>query len=173
MEEAQVLAVFETFFFSPALKLLVWVFETFQEVVSNRWEFEMKENKVGFGSTLRVCVLLFARFNFNFFFQAAIFDYSPMNSTPMHCSRVSQTSLFSHFFIKNGFHCTIHTFKNYFATLFLIFSFSKISSIQTDSKSGEVIGHWGWSGVRWKGGFLVYKYPINVCLFTKIPKLEF
>ena len=36
VEEAQVLAVFETFFFSPALKLLVWVFETFQEVVSNR-----------------------------------------------------------------------------------------------------------------------------------------
>ena len=64
VEEAQVLAVFETFFFSPALKLLVWVFETFQEVVSNRGEFEMKENKVGFGSTLRVCVLLFARFNF-------------------------------------------------------------------------------------------------------------
>ena len=35
-------------------------------------------------------------------------------------------------FIKDGSHCTIHTFKNYFATVFSIFS--KISSIQTDSK---------------------------------------
>ena len=33
VEEAQILVAFETFFFSPALKLLVWVFETFQEVL--------------------------------------------------------------------------------------------------------------------------------------------
>ena len=33
---------------------------------------------------------------------------------------------------KNGSHRTIHTFKNYFATVFLVFS--KISCIQTDSK---------------------------------------
>ena len=38
-----------------------------------------------------------------------------------------QIPLFSNFFIKNGSHCTIHTFKNYFATVFSvsIFSFSK------------------------------------------------
>ena len=39
--------------------------------------------------------------------------------------------------IKNGSHGTIHTFKNYFATVFLDFGFqfsvsAKISSIQTD-----------------------------------------
>ena len=34
-----------------------------------------------------------------------------------------QTSLFSNFFIKNGSHDTIHTFKNYFATVFSVFSF--------------------------------------------------
>ena len=34
-----------------------------------------------------------------------------------------QTSLFSNFFIKNGSHGTIHTFKNYFATMFSVFSF--------------------------------------------------
>ena len=34
-----------------------------------------------------------------------------------------QISLFSNFFIKNGSHDTIHTFKNYFATMFSIFSF--------------------------------------------------
>ena len=45
-----------------------------------------------------------------------------------------QISLFSNFFIKNRFHGTIHIFKNYFATMFLVFSFSKISYIQTDPK---------------------------------------
>ena len=29
---------------------------------------------------------------------------------------------FSKIFIKNGSHCTIHTFKNYFTTVFLIFN---------------------------------------------------
>ena len=38
-----------------------------------------------------------------------------------------QIPLFSNFFIKNGSHGTIHTFKNYFATVFSVsvFSFSK------------------------------------------------
>ena len=38
-----------------------------------------------------------------------------------------QILLFSNFFIKNGSHCTIYTFKNYFITVFLVsvFSFSK------------------------------------------------
>ena len=40
---------------------------------------------------------------------------------------------FSNFFIKNGSHITIHTFKNYFVTVFSVFS--KISGIQTDSNS--------------------------------------
>ena len=38
-----------------------------------------------------------------------------------------QISFFNNFFIKNGSHDTIHTFKNYFTTMFsvLIFNFSK------------------------------------------------
>ena len=72
---------------------------------------------------------------FFFFFPAACFDFSTVNSAPMHCSRVSQILLFSNFFIKNEFHGTIHTFKIYFTTVFSVFSFSKISSIQTDPKS--------------------------------------
>ena len=46
---------------------------------------------------------------------------------PVHCSQDPQISLFSNFFIKNGSHDTIHTFKNYFATMFSVsvFSFSK------------------------------------------------
>ena len=34
-----------------------------------------------------------------------------------------QISLFSNFFIKNGPHCTIHTFKNYFTIIFFNFQF--------------------------------------------------
>ena len=39
-------------------------------------------------------------------------------------------TLFSNFFIKNGSHSTIYTFKNYFFTVFLVSA--KISCIQTD-----------------------------------------
>ena len=45
-----------------------------------------------------------------------------------------QILFFINFFIKNGFHSTIHTFKNYFATVFSVFNFNKISYIQTDPK---------------------------------------
>ena len=38
-----------------------------------------------------------------------------------------QISLFSNFFIKNGSHGTIHTFKNYFTTVFFNFQFSAVS----------------------------------------------
>ena len=51
---------------------------------------------------------------------------------PVHCSQDSQTSLFINFFIKNGSHGTIHAFKNYFATVFSVFNFRKISFIQMD-----------------------------------------
>ena len=57
---------------------------------------------------------------------------------PVHCLWDPQISLFSNFFIKNGSHDTIHTFKNYFATVFSVsvFSFSNnIGSIQTDPRS--------------------------------------
>ena len=38
-----------------------------------------------------------------------------------------QISFFSNFFIKNRSHGTIHTFKNYFATVFFSFQFSIVS----------------------------------------------
>ena len=34
-----------------------------------------------------------------------------------------QITLFNNFFIKNESHGTIHTFKNYFATVFSVFNF--------------------------------------------------
>ena len=45
----------------------------------------------------------------------AIFDFLPT------------ITLFSNFFIKNGSYSTIHTFKNYFATVFFSFQFPAVS----------------------------------------------
>ena len=41
----------------------------------------------------------------------------------VHYSQNPQTSLFNNFCIKNGSHSAIHRFKNYFTTVFLVFSF--------------------------------------------------
>ena len=99
-----------------------------------------------------VCVcdkLRFRSFFFFFFFftrfwgMRLLFIYCSLNSSRkcwlFHSEQCTdavftdlQISLFGHFFIKNGSHGTIYTFKNYFATVFLVFNFSKISSIQTD-----------------------------------------
>ena len=41
----------------------------------------------------------------------------------MNSARDPQISLLNNFFIKIGSHITIHIFKNYFATVFSVFSF--------------------------------------------------
>ena len=75
------------------------------------------------------CVYVFwaAFFSFFFFFLAAIVDFVNCKQYIRVLFTVPQITLFSHFFIKNGSHSTIYTFKNYFATVFSvsIFSFSK------------------------------------------------
>ena len=63
------------------------------------------------------CVFNFTRFPF-FSFQPQLLTRSSVNSVLVHCSRVSQIPLFINFFIKNESHSTIHTLKNYFATVF-------------------------------------------------------
>ena len=50
----------------------------------------------------------------------------------MQCLRDLQTSFFNKIFIKIESHDTIHTFKNYFVTVFSIFS--KLSGIQIHPK---------------------------------------
>ena len=61
-----------------------------------------------------------------FFFLADIRLFF-VNSAPLYCSYVWQTSFFSNFFIKNESYSIIYTFKNYFITVFLVsvFNFSK------------------------------------------------
>ena len=46
----------------------------------------------------------------------------------MHYLQDSQTLLFNNFFIKNGSHGSIYTFKNYFTTVFSIFNKNKLYS---------------------------------------------
>ena len=70
--------------------------------------------------------LHFILVRFLFFFPAVIIDFSPVNSALVHCSWDPQTPLFSNFFIKNGSHGIIHTFKNYFATVFSVFNKNKL-----------------------------------------------
>ena len=69
----------------------------------------------------------FPLFFFFFFFQPAIVDFVNCEQCICVLFTVSQITLFSNFFIKNGSHNTIYTFKNYFATVFSVsvFSFSK------------------------------------------------
>ena len=57
------------------------------------------------------------RLRFFFFLEKCIFV------GPVYYSRDSQISFFSKIFIKEGFYGIIHTFKNYFVTLFLVISF--------------------------------------------------
>ena len=52
---------------------------------------------------------------------ASSFSANPINPNPN-----PQISFFINFFIKNGSHGTIHTFKNYFATVFSVFSKNKL-----------------------------------------------
>ena len=93
---------------------------------------------------IHICVLnpclCFAFLFFFFFFfthfgeTQLLFMYCSLNSNCkcwLFCSKQcisvlfmdSQIPLFSNFFIKNGSHGTIYTFKNYFATVFSVFSF--------------------------------------------------
>ena len=74
-------------------------------------------------------------FAFFFFFWRAFLTFCSCDGFPMgpvHCSRDPQTSFFNTTFIKNGSHSTIHTLKNYFATVFSVFS--KINGIQMNPK---------------------------------------
>ena len=68
--------------------------------------------------------LRFLSFFFFFFsFQSPWLTRSSVNSVLMYSSWTSQTPFFINFFIKNWSHRTINTFKNYFTTVFSVFSF--------------------------------------------------
>ena len=72
----------------------------------------------------RLCLTLAFSFSF-FLFSAVVVNFSLVNSIPVHYLRDQQTPLFSNFLIKNWSYNTIHTFKNYFTTMFSIFSFQQ------------------------------------------------
>ena len=69
-----------------------------------------------------------AKFDFSHFFQ----------QISAHCALFTdpQISLFNYFFIKNGSHDTIHTFKNYFVIVFFSFQFSAVSKWTLSNRLG-------------------------------------
>ena len=75
-----------------------------------------KNTKYPFGLSLLCLRLCF------FFFLSAFLWLVAFPVGLVHCSQDPQTSFFNKTFIKNGSHGTIHTFKNYFTTVFSVFS---------------------------------------------------
>ena len=71
------------------------------------------------------------RLTFHFFFFSLRSVFQCFLVGLVHYSQHLQTSFFNKTFIKNGFHGIIHTFKNYFFIMFLVFN--KISNTQTQS----------------------------------------
>ena len=79
---------------------------------------------VSLDSTFICCVCISSFLSFFFFaFSAAMVDPFSGEQCIYALFMVPQTPLFINFFTKNGSHNTIHTFKNYFATVFSVFSF--------------------------------------------------
>ena len=72
-----------------------------------------------------VCVFLF--FFFFLLLQLQLLTKSAVDSASVYYLRIHKFRFSTTFFIKNGFHVTIYTFKNYFAIVFSIsiFNFSK------------------------------------------------
>ena len=77
------------------------------------------------------CCVSRLRFSFFFFFllgdAKSLLFITVMNSNRKRCICAlfmdPQITLFNNFFIKNGSHGTIYAFKNYFVTVFSVFSF--------------------------------------------------
>ena len=128
-----VMFVYFSFFFFLLSFLLFH--ETFCRV------YPLSTKKGGFGSMFEFCDCIFF-----FFFGACVlkwtkFDVHVLFNT-VHALFMEPTATLFKENIKNGSHGTIHIFKNYFVTVFSvfsfqfsIFSFSKISFIQTDPNS--------------------------------------
>ena len=110
--------------------------------------------------------LRFAFHAFFFFVQPAIVDKSTVNSAQCVLFTDPQITLFNHFFIKNGSHSTIHTFKNYFVTVFLVFSFQLY---QTDPPSLFIQSSYSSHIYKYKTNKIVQGRKIGspTILFTK------
>ena len=89
------------------------------------WTNSNLQLRVRLDITKTQCVYTF------FFSLRSVFQYFPVS--PVHCLRDLQTSFFNKTFIKNESYGTVYTFKNYFATVFPVFS--KISDIQKNASS--------------------------------------
>ena len=93
---------------------------------------------IKFYSILRLCLVCaccvhiwaqnaFKPFFFFFWLSAVNADFFNREQCIRALFMDPQISIFINFFIKNGSHDTIHTFKNYFITVFFSFQFSAVS----------------------------------------------
>ena len=88
----------------------------------------------GYGTTLQLHTI-----NASFFF---FFQPQRLTFLPWTVFTDPQISLFNNFFIKNGFYGTIHIFKNYFATVFSVFSFQFQQNKFNPNKPLSIISIW-------------------------------
>ena len=107
---------------------LWWLYRTNPETSEVAFPYQYGSSWPLVCNETNVCVssLRFPLF-FLFFFQPIIVDFVNYEQYICALFTVLQITLFSNFFIKNGFHNTIYTFENYFATVFSVsvFNFSK------------------------------------------------
>ena len=114
---------FSNFFIKNGFHNTIYTFKNYFATVFSVSIFSFNKNNINPNGPL--CL----RFGAAFFFlvQPAIVDFVNCEQCIHTLFMISQITLFNNFFIKNGSHNTIYTFKNYFATVFSIsiFSFSK------------------------------------------------
>ena len=116
-----------------------WGFSCWNEYVKSLPIIEFFKRDLSFSVGLdSASVFSFQRFLlfFFFFFSFTRFRETKFTvhnySSTVHVLFMGPTATLFRKKIKNRSHGIIHTFKNYFVTVFLVFSFTKISYIQTD-----------------------------------------
>ena len=115
-------SIFSNFFIKNGSHDTIHIFKNYFGTMFSVFNFQFQQNK--FYPNRPLVSVWITRLHLAFFFFSTHEQYNHMKQRQkllfMHCS--STVHVFKN--IKNGSHDTIHTFKNYFATVFLIFSFS-------------------------------------------------
>ena len=93
---------------------------------------------------------------------------------PIHYAQDPQTSFFTQTFIKNGSHDTIHTFKNYFTTVLLVFSFQQNKRyLNTPFYNSPYINDFIFQNTAKYYSFIYYSLSLSLSLFNPQPNVPF
>ena len=89
---------------------------------------------------------------------------------PIHYAQDPQTSFFTQTFIKNGSHDTIYTFKNYFTTVLLVFSFQQNKRyLNTPFYNSPYINAFIFQNTAKYYSFIYYSLSLSLSLFNPQP----